>query len=487
MKINIFEPYCFTEIGERGNNEDCIYPLVGYGTSNDKLFLVCDGVGGHIGGEIASEVACKAISDFFNTHRNQEIDEFFIKEAIANAKRSIKNVQEEKSIQGIATTLALLCFTIKGVIIAHLGDSRIFQLRNNKIILQTQDHTLVNNLVKAGMITREAAKTHPNRNQLTRSLNGEKLEDIPEIQIITDVKVGDYFFLCSDGVLEQVDSDEVLEYCIFQNDSLTNKDRLEVIRCKCYGKTKDNFSAYLVQVSSVEEDSNPHSLFFKDDHNKFATENTIHEPSKSKFKFYNIFITVLSIVCFILCIIIIQLFIERREVLNTKNETKDNKVPNTQKKLEDHHIFFGKNVYLEVIQGNVAKRIIQGKGIVDQGTFEQNEGYVWFKGNSEKNILLLVKNRGDGKIILTTLPLKLNNYELQIQRLNGNTIEKINLITGEIVPLYSKRETKLSGQHRTSNSSVDNEKSGATIQHLEKIEEKPKTGLNSPTLTPSKY
>lgn len=255
MKIKLHSANSFTEIGNRENNEDNLFPPVGQSSINDSLFLVCDGVGGHYGGEIASTLACEYIPIYFNQNPTCSIDNQYVEQAIDYARQAIKAEQINQGIYGMSTTLTLLHFGDSGATVAHLGDSRIYHLRSGKIIWQSDDHSYVNSLVKTGMITKEEARNHPHRNQITRSLNADEdnSDDCAEIYQIADIQSGDYFFMCSDGVLEQICYDELLEFFIYSDSINSNFERLEAIREKCVSNTNDNFTAYLIQIEVVED------------------------------------------------------------------------------------------------------------------------------------------------------------------------------------------------------------------------------------------
>jgi PPM family protein phosphatase len=252
MQITIYQPECFTEVGRRSNNEDSIYPLVGNASPNNNLFLVCDGVGGMHKGEIASALVCEGLSHFFEQNNVGIIDKGILQDALQVVKEILKKTETENPATiGMATTLTLLQLNEKGVTLAHVGDSRIYQLRNGLIIHKTDDHSLVNELVKQGKITSEEALTHSLKNQITRAI-GANRNDEPEVIIIEDIQQNDYFFLCTDGVLEHV-YDELLEYHLRtgEDNQILDSEKMKNIKYECEEKTRDNFSAYLIHIASI--------------------------------------------------------------------------------------------------------------------------------------------------------------------------------------------------------------------------------------------
>ncbi|KAA0989252.1 PP2C family protein-serine/threonine phosphatase [Dyadobacter aurulentus] len=254
MKISIHQPAGFNEMGGRSNNEDSIYPIPGTATSADRLFLVCDGVGGEHKGEEASFLACKHISDFFLRSGEEDISKSFVQKAVIAAREAfIETEKHDPDTAGMATTLTLLYFDNYGAVLAHLGDSRIYHIRNGKIIFQTSDHKWVNELVQSGVITEEQAALHPQRNVITKVITASRADEADYMRI-SDIEAGDFFFLCSDGVLEQL-YDDLLEYHLRDNPDNHPEpiEILEAVKNECAHQTNDNFSAYLIKIASVGE------------------------------------------------------------------------------------------------------------------------------------------------------------------------------------------------------------------------------------------
>jgi len=251
MKIQ--EPYSFCETGRRSNNEDSIFPEKGNANEHDKLFIVCDGIGGYEGGEIASSAVCKSLSSsLFGT---EFFDKNMFQQALDAAYDELNQMCDRSIIGNRAgTTLTLLYLHKKGAFMAHIGDSRIYHLRKNgdktEILYQSQDHSFVNDLVKLGMITPQQALTHPKRNIITRAMQPcQEQRDEAHIHETCDIKKGDCFFLCTDGVLEQLDNEKL---CSIFNRDISVKEKSEIIAETCRNKSKDNFSAYIIVVDDVE-------------------------------------------------------------------------------------------------------------------------------------------------------------------------------------------------------------------------------------------
>lgn len=243
--MHILSPACLHEIGRRTNNEDAIYPSKGEATTNTRLFLVCDGVGGAAKGEVASTLACKTLSNLLANRPT--VSEADIQAAITATYDALEAyVEANPASKGMACTLTLLHFSADGATIAHLGDSRVYHLRAGKIVSVTRDHSLVMDMVVAGILSAEQAAEHPKRNVINRALvsSGDRKE--ATIAKISDVQPGDRFFLCTDGVLESV-SDAMLCEILFRP-GLTDNQRIDEINQRCLEASYDNYSCYLVQV-----------------------------------------------------------------------------------------------------------------------------------------------------------------------------------------------------------------------------------------------
>lgn len=294
MKITIYQPAGFNEKGNRSNNEDTIYPLPDTATAMDTLFLVCDGVGGEHKGEVASALACQSISHYFSGLHAAHITEDNVQQALDVSQKAFEiTEQNDPETHGMATTMTLLFLGNSGVVIAHLGDSRIYQVRNGKIIFQTKDHKWVNELVESGVITEEQAREHPKRNVITRVISADR-HDQPDFKIIQDVQPEDYFFMCTDGVLEQL-YDELLEYHLRDNpdNHYSMEEIIATIKEECEGKTNDNFSAYLIKIKSVDAGSTVISMQTgTHQHKPSAAPIISDQANKSKGVFYTIFMFV---------------------------------------------------------------------------------------------------------------------------------------------------------------------------------------------------
>lgn len=259
MKFKI-KAYNLQELGQRTNQEDSLFPALGKSTSDNRLFVLCDGMGGHEKGEVASATVCETLSRVILSawHPGEVLsDELFLQalSAAYDALDAKDNGEERK----MGTTLTFLCLHSSGATVAHIGDSRIYQLRpaskNSpaRIVFRTQDHSLVNDLVKIGEITEEEAKHHPQKNVITRAMQPcQEHRAKADIAHLTDILPGDYFYMCSDGMLEEASDENILN--IITKPNATDEQKLEMLR-NVTEENKDNHTAHLIHIDKVEGDA----------------------------------------------------------------------------------------------------------------------------------------------------------------------------------------------------------------------------------------
>jgi serine/threonine protein phosphatase PrpC len=243
--------FSLNEIGGRKNVEDAIMPKK-FTPESPSLFVVCDGVGGSSFGEVASELATKSYYETLERTTIQSESDF--RNALNNSLTLFKQrvqefVSDNPSASNTSTTLTLLAIHQNKAYIAWCGDSKIFQVRNGKPIFRSRDHSLVAELVAQGVITEAEAVTHPQRNIITRSLNANtKTSDI-DITVLTDIQNEDWFLLCTDGLMEQFTESM---FPIVLDTFNPGSNYSEVIDKICSGKTKDNYSMYLLHAGKLQ-------------------------------------------------------------------------------------------------------------------------------------------------------------------------------------------------------------------------------------------
>jgi protein phosphatase len=213
MKIEVAS---LSHIGQvRQRNEDAlghVHPAEKV-TREEKgsLFVVADEMGGHRGGQIASKLAVDSIISRFYTSKEKDIFGA-LREAFEEANNVIiEKSHEDVTLFGMGTTCTAMVVKDRYAYLAHVGDSRAYVLRGGELKQLTEDHSLVGEMVRSGIISDEDARHHPRRNVITRSLGTHEntLADIPETPF--ELSNGDVFLLCSDGLTSLVSPDEVQE------------------------------------------------------------------------------------------------------------------------------------------------------------------------------------------------------------------------------------------------------------------------------------
>jgi PPM family protein phosphatase len=232
----------FSKQGQRENNEDCLSAAPG---KDNNIFLVCDGMGGHKKGEAASSIACKNITAFLSGAATDEDAAKIITAAFKNTLGQLDQYANTNDGTGMGTTVTLVWQHNAHIIIAYIGDSRIYQLRKDKIIYKTNDHSLVQKLVDEHLITEEEARHHPKKNIITRALVAGNTEYLPDILPLTDAKTGDLFFMCTDGVIESFTDTDIIKILASEN---TQQEKMNTIEKICAVNSKDNYSAYLIEI-----------------------------------------------------------------------------------------------------------------------------------------------------------------------------------------------------------------------------------------------
>ena len=147
---------------------------------------------------------------------------------------------------GMATTLTMLAFDDGGgVTVAHIGDSRVYQFRDGRIVFRTEDHSLVHVWVKLGRITAEEASRHPQRHVITRAIQGSSAPAEADVVRLTDVRPGDRFLLCTDGVTDVI-TDDALSSLFATHPTPEAVGRAIIDACSV--RARDNFSFYIVPI-----------------------------------------------------------------------------------------------------------------------------------------------------------------------------------------------------------------------------------------------
>ena len=243
MKISIYPPLSIHEIGQRANQEDAIAQW------DNRLFVLCDGMGGHEKGEVASQTVCQSLVKWFEQDiKDDSFTDDQLREALEYAYTELDKF-DDGSTRKMGTTLTLLYLHAQGITAAHIGDSRIYHIRPDVgVLYQSRDHSLVFDLFQAGEITYEEMAIYPQKNIITRAMQpGEENRMRPDIIHVTDIQPDDYFYLCSDGMLEQMGNDELTG--LISSDASDEEKRNQLIAATT--DNQDNHSAWLIHIKDI--------------------------------------------------------------------------------------------------------------------------------------------------------------------------------------------------------------------------------------------
>jgi protein phosphatase len=224
-----------TDIGQvREGNEDS-YLVV------EPLYAVADGMGGHRGGEVASNLALETVQGMFERREGS------LAEQVAEANRAVfDRSQNDRKVSGMGTTLTAAQVDGNRVHLVHVGDSRAYLLRGGELTQVTEDHTLVHRMVMEGEISEEEAETHPHRSILTRALGVDQNIQVDEGDL--EVAPGDRLLLCTDGLTGMVPEGQIREILLENLDPQEAVDKLVKVANRAGGI--DNITALILDFAN---------------------------------------------------------------------------------------------------------------------------------------------------------------------------------------------------------------------------------------------
>jgi len=242
---------CFA-ITDRGLNERRPLNEDSYLADGERrIFAVADGVGGAEAGEVASKTAVEVLDEAFRHQLNGADIEDLMELAIQRANASIHQMaQEHMRLANMATTIVALHLEDGVATIGHVGDSRLYRLTpDGKLFRETEDHSIVEEEVRAGRMTPEQAANHPSKNVISRALGAEETVEV-DLKTI-EVEEGTSFLLCSDGITRHIPDSELRMILLTQDDLPSLGEHLKK---KCFERgAEDNLTAVLVRVGEPSE------------------------------------------------------------------------------------------------------------------------------------------------------------------------------------------------------------------------------------------
>lgn len=249
-----FKSFGFSDPGRaRDHNEDSYLC-----NDEERLFLVADGMGGHASGETASQLAVSSVEEFVIRSRSEDIEwpieynkdlspeqnRLLAAVTLAN-RRILELASQDDSTKGMGTTLSGVTIEEDYLAIVNVGDSRLYRVRNEEIEQITQDHSLVGEQEREGLLTKEEARQHPNRHILTSALGD--INQKPKIDISrTEIIEKDLYLLCSDGLYNMLEDSEILTNIRSIGDGSLYKIGLSLVLKANLARGPDNITVVLL-------------------------------------------------------------------------------------------------------------------------------------------------------------------------------------------------------------------------------------------------
>ncbi|MGE3262129.1 MAG: Stp1/IreP family PP2C-type Ser/Thr phosphatase [Bacteriovoracia bacterium] len=217
-----------------------------------RLFVVADGMGGHAGGETASKLTVETVIQSILTDKASKLNsapEDMVMGAVHRANTAVfSTAEKDKALTGMGTTVVTMYLTADKIFIGHVGDSRVYMARPGQIWQMTKDHSLVNEKLKAGIITREQMKRDKSRNVITRSVGFESSVLVDVYQ--KELSPGELYFACSDGLSGMVEDGEMLKIIdeLGWNTDDLNPLVNKLLETACENGGDDNVTVVVVRV-----------------------------------------------------------------------------------------------------------------------------------------------------------------------------------------------------------------------------------------------
>ncbi|HKB94415.1 MAG TPA: Stp1/IreP family PP2C-type Ser/Thr phosphatase [Gaiellaceae bacterium] len=209
------------------------------------LFAVADGMGGAQAGEVASKLAAAALED---TDPGRLTGPERVASLIQEANRRVhERANIDPSTSGMGTTMTVALVEDGGIVIGHVGDSRAYLVRDGRIEQLTEDHSLVNELLKSGKLSREEADTHPQRSVITRAVGTDP--DVDVDSFVVQPREGDVYLICSDGLTDMVDDADILSVVERHHDDLDQATK-QLVAAANRGGGEDNITVVTFGIGS---------------------------------------------------------------------------------------------------------------------------------------------------------------------------------------------------------------------------------------------
>lgn len=246
-----------TDVGRKRNHNEDNFVVI----DEDHLYVVADGMGGHASGEVASQMCIDTLREFFRAtsadpeatwpykmdkSRGYEENRLITSIKLANL-RIFEAAQHDPKYRGMGTTVVGILIVDDGVLIAHVGDSRVYRLRDGKLEQLTEDHSLLNDYIKMGRLSAEEIENFPHKNVIVRALG---MKDTVKVDTQLDKpQPGDTYILCSDGLCGPASDEEIREIVASHSDLRTAS--LKLIEKANAAGGPDNITVVLAKVMGL--------------------------------------------------------------------------------------------------------------------------------------------------------------------------------------------------------------------------------------------
>jgi protein phosphatase len=233
--LRVVEQFSLTDVGRQRNaNEDAYFV-------SDPVYAVADGMGGARAGEVAAKNAVDELAGL----GGEAVTEKDLALAVEGANRRIHELsREDESLAGMGTTVTAVAVTEKEISIAHVGDSRLYRLRDEELEKLTHDHSLVDEMVRAGKLTPEEAEVHPQRSIITRALGPEPSVEVERLTY--PARTGDVYLICSDGLTTMVPEDAIA--AVLRGRSSLEQAGTQLVRAANEAGGRDNITVVLFRL-----------------------------------------------------------------------------------------------------------------------------------------------------------------------------------------------------------------------------------------------
>ena len=240
----------FTDIGlVRKNNEDSLYIGCPWGGLEENLFVVADGMGGHKGGEYASRFVARRIPEILHSRGKKGNIDLALEEATEKVNAALYRIsQESEELSGLGSTLVMAFWDKSRFHIINVGDSRAYLFADGELIQITEDHSLVEEMVRSGRLERDDEMYRANRNVITRAMGTEPY--VEEDLFTAEAAPGSRLLLCTDGLHGMLEEEEIIRILSEEEDTEAAAERL-VLEAK-KGGGRDNITVILIDVLDTE-------------------------------------------------------------------------------------------------------------------------------------------------------------------------------------------------------------------------------------------